>query len=236
MNTPKEIIDEQPQRVRKMFLTWIKFMEDNVDFWQIPGDLDIHTQGHCERVLMHALRIGEARHATDRQMLALAHASIFHDTRRKDNYLDTGHGARAAEHYATFQFKIQNSKLNLNSQPSTLKAQSSKLKAQSFVPLPEACVAIWYHDRDDEVGEDYIRQQTKTESERESWLEVYRDFKDADGLDRLRLGTWCLDPKFLRTPEAKTMIPFAQKLVEATIPPAELQRTYNMTNPFRPDK
>lgn len=209
MNIPKEIINEQPVRVRQMFLTWIKFMEDKVDFWQIPGDLDIHTQGHCERVLMHALRIGEARHATDRQMLALAHASIFHDTRRKDNYLDTGHGARAAEHYATFQ---------------------------GLVPMPEACVAIWYHDRDDNVGENYIRQYTKTEGEREAWLEVYRDFKDADGLDRLRLGTWCLDPKFLRTPEAKAMIPFAQRLVEATIPPAELRRTYALTSPFRPDE
>lgn len=209
MNIPKEIINEQPQRVREMFLTWIKFMEDYVDFWQIPGDLDIHTQGHCERVLMHALRIGEARHATDRQMLALAHASIFHDTRRKDNYLDTGHRQRAAEYYANSKF---------------------------IIPLPEAYAAIWYHDRDDALGEKYINEHTTTEAERREWLEVYHNFKDADGLDRLRLGTWCLDPKFLRTPEAKAMIPFAQRLVEATIPPTELQRTYDMTNPFRPNE
>lgn len=210
MNIPEKTISRQTERVRRMFLTWIKFMEQEVDFWAIPGDLDIHTQGHCERVLMHAMRIGEARHASDRQMLALAHASIFHDTRRKDNYLDTGHGARAAAHYREF-------------------CDKGKLRF-----LPEAYAAIWYHDRDDELGEKYIGSHTAEGSERDAWIEVYHDFKDADGLDRLRLGTWCLDPKFLRTPEAKTMIPFAQQLVEDTIPPQELQHTYDLTAPFRP--
>lgn len=210
MNIPEKTISRQPERVRKMFLTWIKFMEQEVDFWEIPGDLDIHTQSHCERVLMHALRIGEARHASDRQMLALAHASIFHDTRRKDNYLDTGHGARAAKHYREF-------------------CDNCKLKF-----LPEAYTAIQYHDRDDKLGERYINGHTATGNEHDSWIEIYHDFKDADGLDRLRLGTWCLDPKFLRTPEAKAMIPFAQQLVEDTIPPNELQNTYDLTAPFRP--
>lgn len=193
-----------------MFLTWIRFMEQEVDFWEIPGDLDIHTQGHCERVLMHALRIGEARHASDRQMFALAHSAIFHDTRRKDNYLDTGHGARAAKHYREF-------------------CLGGKLRF-----LPEAYAAIWYHDRDDELGEEYISRHTAEGSERRAWTEVYHVFKDADALDRLRLGTWCLDPKYLRTPQATAMIPFAQQLVENTIPPSELQHTYNLTEPFRP--
>lgn len=55
-----------------------------------------------------------------------------------------------------------------------------------------------------------------------------------DDLDQLRLGTWCLDPMFLRTPEAKAMIPFAQQLVEDAIPPNELQHTYDLTASFRP--
>lgn len=38
--------------------------------------------------------------------------------------------------------------------------------------------------------------------------------KDADGLDRVRLGD--LDPRYLRNPEAKDMVGFAQALYETT--------------------
>jgi hypothetical protein len=38
--------------------------------------------------------------------------------------------------------------------------------------------------------------------------------KDADGLDRVRLGD--LDPRFLRNPQARDMIPFAEALFEET--------------------
>ena len=38
--------------------------------------------------------------------------------------------------------------------------------------------------------------------------------KDADGPDRVRLGD--LDPQYLRYPESKAMVPFAQALFDAT--------------------
>ena len=38
--------------------------------------------------------------------------------------------------------------------------------------------------------------------------------KDADGLDRVRLGD--LDPRYLRHPESKGMVDFAQTLFDAT--------------------
>lgn len=216
MKISESVIKAQTERVRNSFCYWEKYMEDYLEFWKIPGDLDIHTQGHCERVLMHALRIGDARHVSDEQMLALSLASIFHDTRRKDNYLDTGHGARAAEYYKKFA--------------------SSEDETHRPVPfLPSAYAAIWYHDRDDSLGEKYIRKHFEDEDDFKRAIEVYHIFKDADGLDRLRLGTWCLDSKFLRTNEAKGMIPFAQQLVEASIPHDELMKTYKLTEPFKPD-
>ena len=210
MNISKAVIDAQPVRVRQLFMQWEHFMEQRVEFWEIPGNLDIHTQGHCERVLLHALRIGEARHITDRAMTALAHASIFHDTRRKDNYLDVGHGARAANYYKDF---CQQNGLDF---------------------LPEAYAAIWYHDRDDDKGKAYIAANAG--DGKAEWEEIYAIFKDADALDRYRLGTWCLDERFLRTPESKTMTAFALQLVNDTIPPDELAFTYAQTDPFRPDK
>lgn len=210
MNISKAVIDAQPVRVRQLFMQWEPFMEQRVEFWEIPGNLDIHTQGHCERVLLHALRIGEARHITDRAMTALAHASIFHDTRRKDNYLDVGHGARAANYYKDF---CQQNGLDF---------------------LPEAYAAIWYHDRDDDKGKAYIAANAG--DGKAEWEEIYAIFKDADALDRYRLGTWCLDERFLRTPESKTMTAFALQLVEGTIPPDELAFTYSQTDPFKPDE
>lgn len=213
MNIPEDIINQQTVRVQSLFRYWESYMEHNIEFWQIPGDLDIHTQGHCERVLMHALRIANMRHVSDRQILALSHASIFHDTRRKDNYLDTGHGARAAEYY---------------------KEYCNRANQTNIIFLPEAYAAVWYHDRDDELGEEYIRRHAGDDAYK--WLEVYHIFKDADALDRLRLGTWCLDPKYLRTDEAKGMMDFAQRLVEATIPKKELVKMYRLTEPFRPKK
>jgi hypothetical protein len=40
--------------------------------------------------------------------------------------------------------------------------------------------------------------------------------KDADGLDRVRLGD--LDPTYLRFPESRTLIPLAEALLKATAP------------------
>lgn len=208
MNISEDIISKEPERVQGMFRYWEKYMEAQVQFWDIPGGPEIHAGSHCERVLLHALRIGEAQGMKLRAMIALAHASIFHDTRRKDNYLDVGHGDRAAEYY---QEHCEKAKLHF---------------------LPEAYAAIKYHDRDDALGEDYIIREGK--SEVGEWLAVFHAFKDADALDRLRLGTWCLDVSFLRTDEAKGMVGYAQRLVEQTTDPVALKRTYDLLSPFNP--
>lgn len=216
MNIVVNIIGKESELVSSMFLRWDRYMEQHVEFWQLPGEFDVHTQGHAERVLLLALKIGERRGLNDRLMTALCLASIFHDTRRKDNYMDTGHGDRAAEYYKDF---CGNGDLEF---------------------LPETYTAIKFHDRDDRLGEDYIRQEAPknllsgqdAESAIHDWTEVYHDFKDADALDRLRLGPWALDPRFLRSDEAKSLMPFAQDLVNKTIDPAELKKVMDATRPF----
>lgn len=206
-NVSEEIIARQPERVQQMFVHWEEYMERHMVFWEIPGEFDIHTQGHCERVLMHALRIGEARGLPDRALVALAHAAIFHDTRRKDNYLDVGHGGRAALYYREF------------------------CACHDIDFCPEAFNAVKFHDRDDDLGIRSIRRDGGDDAD--GWLEVYRCFKDADALDRLRLGTWCLDVNYLRTPEAKTMTDFAEHLVRDTIDPDELAKMFREVEKFR---
>lgn len=203
-----------------MFSYWQRFMMDHVEFWPVKGSLDVHTQPHCERVMLLALKIGESRRLHLRSMIALCHASIFHDTRRKDNYLDVGHGDRAADYYQHF------------------------CKETGLKYLPEVYAAIKFHDRDDELGEQFIRDEAPRHSlacaevkektdDTAGWLEVYHDFKDADALDRLRLGPWMLDPSYLRSEEARQLMSFAQSLVQATTEPAVLKQMMDSTRPFK---
>jgi hypothetical protein len=219
MNIKENILEKLPAQVASMFRYWNDYMEQQVEFWPIEGDIDIHTESHCERVLLLALLIGERRRLKLRSMVALCHASIFHDTRRKDNFLDKGHGDRAADYYKAF------------------------CEEHDIKYLPEVYAAIKFHDRNDSDGEDYIRREAPHHSlasaeekdkvdDTEGWLEVYRDFKDADALDRLRLGPWALDKRFLRTEEAKALLPFAQQLVELTTDPETLKATLDATRPY----
>ena len=190
-----------------MFSYWRDEMYSKLKFWTLDDGIDIHTEGHCERVLLLALKIGEKRQLLLRSMIALCHASIFHDTRRKDNYLDRGHGDRAADYYKEFCEK------------------------NSMKFLPEVFATIKYHDRNDEEGEEYIRREAPAD-EMEGWLEVYRDFKDADALDRFRLGPWGLNESFLRTEQSRELVDFARELVDKTIDPDVMKKTMDATRPF----
>ncbi len=202
-----EILSKESPRVSSMFSYWRDEMYSKLKFWTLDDGIDIHTEGHCERVLLLALKIGEKRQLLLRSMIALCHASIFHDTRRKDNYLDRGHGDRAADYYKEFCEK------------------------NSMKFLPEVFASIKYHDRNDEEGEEYIRREAPAD-EMEGWLEVYRDFKDADALDRFRLGPWGLNESFLRTEQSLELVDFARELVDKTIDPDVMKKTMDATRPF----
>lgn len=217
MKIPQNIMTEEPQQVQDLFYYWNEVMDKKIEFWPLEGEFDVHTKGHCERVLLLALKIGWQRKLSDRQMEALCHASIFHDTRRLNNFLDTGHGERASAYYQVYG------------------------REMGISYLPEAYAAIRFHDRNDEDGEKYIEEWAPkyVEDIRDqglelinNWKEVYRDFKDADALDRLRMGPWALDERFLRTEEAKGLMDFAQELINKTMDPEEYKKIMDATRPF----
>ena len=101
MNIPKSEIEILSSAVRGKFLQWNDYMYSRVKF-NMP-DSEIHAASHCERVLLYVLILGADILGADSDALdILAHAAIFHDTRRQDDYLDIGHGARAAVYYEQF--------------------------------------------------------------------------------------------------------------------------------------
>lgn len=191
MRTPQYIVETLPEQVKNDFLYWTEYMENNLVF-HLP-DSEWHTKGHCERVLLYALLIGVQVSGCGKDGLrALAHASIFHDTCRQDDYLDVGHGARAASYY--MKYCEQN---------------------KDLVFLEPAYLIMKYHDRDDEAGMEAIANARP--EDKEQAIRLYGIFKDADALDRFRLGANGLDTRFLRNPEAMLLVDFARDLVRQTV-------------------
>lgn len=207
MNISASTLNQLSHKVRLLYSYWEEYMEKNLEFWPLSDNIDMHAGSHCERVLIHALRIGEACGMDDKALVALAEASIFHDTRRKDNYSDIGHGDRGAEYY---QYYCNRNDLEF---------------------MPETFSTIKFHDRDDRLGETYIREHTGKHADRA--IQIYHVFKDSDALDRYRMGEWCLDQQYLRTPESKTMAPFALALVKETTDKTELKKLWDLTAPFK---
>lgn len=70
---------------------------------------------------------------------------------------------------------------------------------------------IAYHDQDDKLGLRVLQEQFADDS-RAALL--YQIFKDADALDRFRLGSNALDAKYLRTDQAGAMVDFAKATLE----------------------
>lgn len=190
MIVPSKFVRALPPAVGKCFKKWAEYMYQAIPF-QL-ADSTIHSTAHSERVLLYALLIAAGVVGEDRRSLnILAHASVFHDTCRESDGKDTGHGARAAVFYEEF------------------------CKSHEEVTfMPEAAYLMRYHDRRDERGEEAIRAAFPDSAD--LVVKLYKIFKDADALDRWRLGRWGLNPDFLRTDRALALVDFARKLVMLT--------------------
>lgn len=176
------------QPIAKGYKLWCEFMEQNIEFW-LPDSVN-HTKEHCARVLLLALVIAYQIGLSDEEMDALGMAAIFHDSRRLDDWLDKGHGKRAAEYYKDYCYEHD-------------------------MPFNEQIYyIIYYHDQDDTIG---LSEITKASSVSEGCILLYQIFKDADALDRFRLGPGGLDINMLRREEAHKVIDFAKYLLQGGI-------------------
>ena len=172
--------------LQERFHSWVTFMEREVEFWL--KDSEIHTKQHCSRVLYYALKIAEARGLSEEAKECLAKASVFHDSRRQDDWLDVGHGQRAADYYKEY----------------------CEEQGVSFDQKVYGIMA--YHDRNDELGIAYFE-----ENGLEDGKELYAIFKDSDALDRMRIAWNGLDVRYLRTEQAKGMVAFAKEIIEEAL-------------------
>lgn len=145
----------------------------------------MHEKPHCLRVLLLALLEAALAGAGPALRHSLAAAAIFHDSRREDDDLDTGHGKRASLYYERF------------------------CRERGIEPDAAASKTMAFHDLSDLIGFGAAAADPALPAHAAACL---RFFKDADALDRYRFGRWGLDPAYLRTPEAKRLMPFAAAL------------------------
>ena len=192
---PSKFVRQLPDAVKEAYAQWADYMYEHVPF-NMPDSV-LHSTAHSERVLLYALMMGYQLLPGDAAALeVLGHAAIFHDTRRVNEWRDSGHGARAASFYGEF------------------------CRAHKELTFhPESACLMRYHDRRDERGTEAIAALFAEQAERVQLL--YHIFKDSDGLDRYRLGPRGLNRECLRTDESLDLMGFARGLVAMTRLPAK---------------
>jgi len=145
---------------------------------------DIHGQAHVARVLVHGLRLIEATGFVE-ELPRLWAAVYLHDLSRHHDGVCHRHGADAWARLATLP-SVQ-----------ALLIRGGVCKADH----PAIEFAITIHCKGEPLRSD-------------PYWRLASLLKDADGLDRVRLGD--LDPKYLRHGEARSMVGFAERLYDET--------------------
>lgn len=180
-NLDKIFSDIKQPQIKDNFEKWNLFLDNEVDFWLKTSEK--HTKEHCSRVLLFCLLIADKQGLSQKETDILCMAAVFHDSRRQDDWYDVGHGQRAADYYGEYCTTHE-------------------------LAFEQVCYEImYYHDRDDQAGIDAIAGRNLKE---QNGVLLYQSFKDADALDRFRLGPDGLDIKYLRTNEARSLYSYAK--------------------------
>lgn len=150
----------------------------------------LHGLRHMQRVcflsgLIHEMLRESYHELNDKTLIKVMTAGLLHDVGRANEWNDIGHGKRSSGMYEDYYHS-----------------------KDTFVqPLIE------YHDRDDE---EFIEYLSKNQIENRKVMKIcYGILKDADALNRLRLGWRDLDTRYLRFAISKNLVFVAKQLLGA---------------------
>lgn len=136
------------------------------------ASLTIHGLGHTERVRIHALEIASALGLAAWEREALDYAAIWHDIGRTNDHADYYHGAKSAGRVVGLGLHLALDE-----------------------PIAEvALFAVTHHCGSEEHAKRAVGWTVDPDA---AWR-VFTVLKDADGLDRVRLGAGDLDVDQLR--------------------------------------
>ncbi|MBQ8627382.1 MAG: HD domain-containing protein [Agathobacter sp.] len=160
--------------------------------YTIPFDYEseIHGRLHSARVLIHTLFLSKMKGLSVADRNVLGNAALWHDTGRKnDNYCEE-HGYSGYTNY-------KNDCMSASEKPDDI---------VSFL--------IKYHCRPDADGYKEIATNPVLNAQKKRVTMLYKIFKDADALDRVRLGIRDLDVNQLRCPESHNLTLVARICLE----------------------
>lgn len=146
---------------------------------------EVHGEGHIHRTLLYAALIAWKEDLAEEDVRQFFRAAAYHDVGRSSDGYDLYHGARSALRLA-------------------------ELTGAADEDLVELQAAVSAHARPDEEMEAVLRSFGPQDYPRT--LRLTRLLKDADNLDRVRLGD--LKTRYLRHEGARAVEPFAWRLIE----------------------
>lgn len=143
----------------------------------------IHGKLHTLRVLLHILFISHMLNLPHDEKEILCTAALWHDTGRSCDGIDDEHGFNSMLNYeGSFEDEIN----------------------------PIVSFIIQYHSIDDNIATKKLESYPCSVTEKETIIKLYNIFKDADALDRIRLGFRDLDINYLRLSESKHLTKVAR--------------------------
>lgn len=154
----------------------------------VDASATIHGLGHTERVLTHAREIAESIGAPAWEQQSVTLAALWHDIGRTHDGVDYYHGAKSAG-------KVVGLGLQVGYEDRVREA---------------ALFAVTHHSG----SEWHAEQAARNSHDPEATLRIFRILKDADALDRVRLGD--LDTSYLRFDVSHTRVDRAWGLLEET--------------------
>lgn len=167
------------------------------DWFARPWSL--HGIRHTQRVHIHAQRLTRELGWAELDAQLALRAALWHDIGRTNDGVDDGHGEQSA---------FRAGRLSLTDALAPADA-GAVLFAVFFHSLPDQTAREEAPRWHDELGWPRAgRLQDPEQALRILWL-----LKDADALDRVRLGPWeAADPRLLRHQETASHLPFAAAL------------------------
>lgn len=159
----------------------------NADYDAVPFQIvsNLHGKSHAGRVLFMCMLLAFMKGLNLEDKEILIEAALYHDTGRCSDAEDNTHGA-----------------------------ESAKMLQEAYPDTePITLFLMEYHCRPDEEGYEFIEEHWTDKQDALRVKNLFDIFKDADGLDRVRLGNFELDMFQLRTEEARKL-PQVAKITE----------------------
>lgn len=169
-------------------------------------DSSLHGKAHTGRVLLHALALSHIENLSDEDRAVMANVAIYHDIGRTTDGVDPYHGEVSVDQLDKLGVNL----VGINCQKPD-KGEPYALSNLSDEDETLVRTIIAHHAKPDKEGLSNPDTSKFSPELTDRYQRLYLLFKDADGLDRVRLSD--IDMSYIRTESATSLLVFALKIL-----------------------